>query len=86
MTPAEALREASLSGRFDQFEVSSHAMDQMLERNVTRRDIRCALKTASVAVSEPGERWRVEGGRDDAGDPLTLIVVFDGRTIIVTVF
>lgn len=88
MKPDEALREASQAGRFNQFEISSHARQRMNERNVTRRDICCALQSASDAVmqSAPEERWRLNGGRDDDGDALDVVIVLSGRRLIVTLF
>lgn len=86
MTPAEALREASHAGRFNQFEISVHAHQRMQERNVTRRDICFALKTATVATAETAERWRFGGGHDEDGEPLGLVAVLAGRCLVVTVF
>jgi hypothetical protein len=86
MTPTEALQAAALAGRLNQFEISSHALQRMRQRNVTLRDIRLALGSATTAIHEAGTRWRLEGGRDDDGDALDLVVVFNGRVLVVTVF
>jgi hypothetical protein len=86
MTPTEALAEAARAGRYRQFDVSSHALKRMKERNVTRRDIGLALASATTAKFEGGTKWRVEGGRDDAGDPLGVVIAFTGRGLVVTVF
>jgi hypothetical protein len=58
----------------------------MKERNVTRRDICLALRTAARAVLEQGCKWRIEGGLDDEGLPLGVVIVFSARGLIVTVF
>lgn len=86
MTATEALQRAALAGRLGQFEVTSHALQRMRQRNATRRDIRLALESSTVAIHEVDAKWRLEGGRDDDGDALDLVVVFDGRVLIVTVF
>jgi hypothetical protein len=86
MTPAEALQEAARAGRSGQFEVSSHALKRMRERNVTRRDIRLALASAKVAIHQGGEKWRLEGGFDDASDALDVVIVLTGRGLVVSVF
>ncbi len=72
-------------GRFDQFELTFHALQRMRERNATRWDICLALRSATIALHQEGDRWRLEGGRDDDGEPLGLVVVFTGRGLIVTV-
>ena len=88
MTPAEALREAAQAGRYNQFDLDSgaHAALRMRQRSVRFSDIRHALQTATVAISEPEERWRLEGGATRDGDPLTLVVVFEWRCVVITVF
>ncbi len=85
MTPVEALREAALAGRAQQFEVSRHALQRMGERNVTRLDICSALKTATSATCENETKWRLAGGHDLDGDAIELVVVLTGRCLVVTV-
>ena len=86
MTAEEALRAAALAGRLGQFDVTSHCLQRMRTRNVTRRDIRCALQTATTATHQEASKWRLDGGVDDDGEPLDLVVVLLGRTLVVTVF
>ena len=86
MTSAKALQEAKAAGRSGLFEVSSHALKRMMERNVTRRDIQLALQSATAATHEGGEKWRLDGGKDDDGDDLGVVIVLAGRRIVVTVF
>jgi hypothetical protein len=86
MTPSEALREAARAGYSGQFEVSSHCLRRMRERNVTRRDICLALRSATTAAHEDGEKWCLKGGRDDDGEALAVVIVFTGHGLIVSVF
>lgn len=87
MNADEALEEAARAGQFGQFEVSGHALERMAERSATRRDICLALRSATTAIQEDHDRnWRLEGGKHDEGDPLTVVIVFTGRGVIVTVF
>jgi hypothetical protein len=44
----------------------------------------CANATACKRATEPG-RWKVTGPDLD-GDDLTVVVVFDGSLMVVTVF
>ena len=83
-SPERALEEARRVGRLGQFGLSRHAIERMEERNVTRRDIGHAL-TRATAATEDGERWRLAGGSDLEGDPLTVVLVFVGGGFIVTV-
>lgn len=86
MTPEQALKEAGLVGRLGQFGLSRHAVRRMEERNVTRRDIGHALRSATAAILQEDGSWRIEGGTDDDGEPLTVVVAFTGRGVVVTVF
>lgn len=86
MKPDEALRRAALAGRLGRFEVSKHAKERMEQRNVRRGDIADALVTAKHATLEMGTRFRLDGGTDRDGDPLSLVVALEGDCVIVTVF
>jgi hypothetical protein len=44
------------------------------------------LQSATAATHEAGARWRLDDGCDDDCQVLGVVVVFDGRTIVVTVF
>jgi len=85
VTPAEALSFAKGAAAVNQLDISEHAFDS---HNATRRDVRLALKSATVAAYQPESgRWRIEGGRDDEGRPLTIVVVFEGgRVAVITAF
>ena len=87
MTPDQALREAALAGRTNQFQVSRHVLEErMPERGASRRDLALALQSATSAHHQERSKWRIDGGRDDAGDLLTLIVAFEDGVLIVTLF
>jgi hypothetical protein len=50
-------------------------------------DVRHALWTATAAFRQADRgTWRVEGGLDIDGDPLTLICVIEADVIVVTLF
>lgn len=85
MSPAEALKEARLVGRLGRFGLTRHAAERMRERDVSRKDIGQALQTANIAIRDD-ECWRLEGGHDLEGEPLTVVVVFTGFRVVVTVF
>lgn len=71
----------------NQFDLSRHALRRMGERNVTRWDICLALSSATSATKEEGtDKWRLDGGCDDDGLPLGVVIVFTPRGLIVTVF
>ena len=58
----------------------------MRQRNVTRRDICLALRSATTAVQQADAKWRLNGGRDDDGEQLDVVVAFAGNVLVVTVF
>jgi hypothetical protein len=86
VTPDEALREAKLAGRFNQFEVSLHCLRRMAERSVTRWDICLALRTATQATHEEAAKWKMTGGSGDDGEFLDVVIVFTGKGLVVSVF
>ncbi|HKY37252.1 MAG TPA: hypothetical protein VJN18_15015 [Polyangiaceae bacterium] len=55
---------------------------------MTRRDICCALKSATTAQEQDATeaKWRLTGGCDDDGESLGVVIIFSGRQLIVTVF
>jgi len=59
----------------------------MSERNVTQRDIARVLQSATWAKPLEADKWRLEGGFDDDGQPLVLVIALTGhRFVVVTVF
>lgn len=85
MTSAEALSFAQGAASVNQLDISVHAFDS---HNATRRDIHLALKSATRAIYQSeSDRWRLEGGTDDEGQPLTIVVDFEGgRVTVITAF
>lgn len=73
----------ALAGRFV---VSRHAEGRMAERGVSFPDVREALVSATTCRAEPGDRWRLEGGHDCDGDPLTAVVAIEDGVVVVTLF
>lgn len=76
-------RGLALAGRFL---VSRHAEERMAERGVSFPDVREALVTATICRAEPADRWRLEGGHDCDGAPLSAIVAFEAGVVVVTLF
>jgi hypothetical protein len=86
MNSKQALADAATAAKLGRFEISRHFRDDRAYRNVTRRDLACAMMSALVARRETDERWVLSGGSDVAGDALTVVVAFDGDVIVVTAF
>ena len=42
--------------------------------------------TATRAISQPGGRWRLEGGCDREGEGLAVCVVIAHDVVVITVF
>ena len=76
------IRGYALAGRI---EVVPHAGRRMRERGVYFEDLRHALASALVCHAEPGDRWRVPS-KDEVGDDLTVVVVFEDGVVVVTLF
>lgn len=84
---AKALAEIQWLARLDRIVVTPHAGRRMDERGATERDVRNALWTATAALRQADrDNWRVEGGLDIEGDPLTLICDIEADVIVVTLF
>jgi len=86
VTPAEALESIRRAGISGAFVVSGHARQRMRERGAGLRDVRNAMATATQCRAQETGRWRTDGGVDDDGDELSIVVVFDGGTIVVTLY
>jgi hypothetical protein len=85
VTPSEALALVQGAASVNQLEFYGHAF---ASHNATRRDIRLAIKGATRTTYQPEkDRWRIEGGNDDDGQPLTVVVEFDAdRVTVITAF
>jgi hypothetical protein len=82
-TPAEVLSIALRAGQLRQYKVARHAYQRMDQRGVTRQCLERALRTAKSATYQPEtDRWKLEGGLDSDGDPLTLILKLNGVLVI----
>lgn len=57
----------------------------MRQRGANLRDVRLALINAMHCTPAEAGRWRMVGPDAD-GDELTVIVAFDGLTVVVTIF
>lgn len=87
LTPAAALAETKRIAATGIFYVTGHATDRMDERNVTRYDIQLAIASAVSATWQTKEQtWRVDGGADRKGVPLTMAVTLVRGLAIVTVY
>jgi hypothetical protein len=66
------------------FRLTRHAIERMGQRTVTRADI-CNVGRTGAARPADGGKVKVTG-EDLDGDELTLVCVYDGGTLIITVF
>ena len=86
MNAKKALALAAAAARVGQLSFTGHALDEMDEANATERDVERACMTATRALSQPDNRWRLEGGCDCAGEGLTVCVAITHGVVVVTVF
>ena len=68
------------------FLLSQHAYDRMLERRIKRAEVARALVDATEARNQGDGTWKVSGGDDTDGVPLTLIVALVDGLLIITIF
>ena len=81
MTSKQVLALVRGAARLNQVFVSEHAFES---HDATFFDVKCALVSATHAVYQPeSDRWRIEGGLDDDGAVLTVIVKFEGNVVII---
>ncbi len=72
--------------RLDRIVITGHARKR-IDRGATRDDLRSALVTATLAIRQPDRgNWRIEGGADNEGDDLTVIIDLEAEVIVVTLF
>lgn len=86
MNSGEALREIQGHAAVNNIRYTAHARTRMTERAVSEGDVRCALVTATVASLGDSGEWCIEGGVDLGRDGLTVVVILDGASVVVTVF
>ncbi len=82
MPTEDYILAALASGRFV---LTKHARERMVERGVTKVDIMSCGRTARSATPQPDGTYRVKG-KDESGDPLTVVCGYDGETVVITVF
>lgn len=84
MTPREALALAQGAGRTGQFDVEVHVFTK---HRLTRRTVQLALMSATDAFHQPeDDRWRLEGGKDEDGKAIRVIVDLEDGVFVVTAF
>ena len=87
MSPTEALAAVVEAGKTGHFYMTPHARDEAYQASATRYDVQKALATAEQATHQPSNgRWKIRGGVDLDGDELTLVVVFEGDVVVITVW
>ena len=84
MNPTRASRRIRSLSRAGRWEILPHAVERMVERGVTVKDLRAVL-TSAGSCRAAGNRWRLSG-LDLLGEPLDLIVELTGDVLVVTLF
>jgi hypothetical protein len=85
-SPAAVLAECHAAGRTGIFLLGEHAADRARERNLDIDDIRNALRGSTAAKLQDNGRWKVSGGSDLEGEPVTFAVTVERGLVIVTLF
>ncbi len=87
MTPAEALIAIQGYAGAGRVRFRPHARQRLRERGAEPLDVRRSLLTATSATWQTDrDNWRVEGGIDCLGDPLTVIVEIEDGVVVVTLY
>ncbi|HWU86524.1 MAG TPA: DUF4258 domain-containing protein [Kofleriaceae bacterium] len=86
MHDPSALAEIHRLAHLNRIAFSTHAQRRLAERGAEREDVRVALTSSTSASRQDRGTWRVAGGRDRAGDELTVIVDIEADVIVVTIF
>jgi hypothetical protein len=83
----DALSAIKMAARLRQLKFTDHALERMGLRGATRKDVREALLTSSLAEwSDYHEAWLVSGGVDSELDELRVAVsVLHNGAVVVTV-
>lgn len=84
MNPTRASRRIRSLCRAGRWETLPHAVERMIEREVTVEDLLSVL-TGARSCRAAGNRWRLSG-KDVVGEPLDLIVELMADVIVVTLF
>jgi len=84
---ADALARIQHAARHGRVLLSRHAQDEAENAGVQARDIENAIRTATVAIEQEQQKYRLEGGCDLDGDALTVVVrEVQPGLLVVTVF
>jgi hypothetical protein len=64
-----------------------HARQRMDDRNATARDVKEAVLSATNSEHDVAkDNYRVTGGCDADGDPMTVVAAIEADVVIVTIF
>ena len=66
------------------YEITFHAQDRMFEREITPDDVTSCAKTV-ISIQQHDGKFRVKG-YDVAGEYLVIVCVWNGNTLIITLF
>jgi len=94
MNEQEALAAAKVAAALDQFREGWHGTREPYQmglsrnewREVTRDDVRRALRTATSAVCEEGDKWRFSGGTDLDSEELSVVFIVTPPGKVVTTY
>ena len=81
----EALAEIHRLAQLGRIRITWHAEKRMDQRGAEPEDVRAALVSSTAALTQR-QGWRVEGGVDQDGDELTVIVDIEADVIVITLF
>jgi len=84
VNPTRASRRIRSLCRAGRWEILPHAVERMIERDVTVDDVRAVLIGAESCRAK-GKRWRLSG-LDVLGQPLDLVVELTADVLVVTLF
>jgi hypothetical protein len=71
--------------RSGNFHIVPHAVVRMLERRILEADIEEVGRTAFKTTRQATGRYKITGF-DLSGDELVVVCVYEGSTVIITVF
>jgi hypothetical protein len=84
LTPAAALKDIAGFAAANRFRLTAHAVEEADEANLTYRDIRHGLMTATSAVLQANGRWLLKT-KDLSGEAFKVVCVFEQGVLVVTV-
>ncbi len=84
MNPTRARRKIRELARAGKWEIASHAVKRMVERDATVHDVYAVL-TRAESCHPSDARWRL-AGVDTIGEELVLLVELMEEVVVVTLF